>query len=144
MELANDIYHKVIALSIQGDQLAAEGFFAAAVTRYEQALGLLPEPISRWEAAAWLYVAIGDAYYWNGQYDMGLHAFFTAQKDSDDPWNPFLCARIGECFYERKQFQKAQEYLLRAYLLDGTDVFSDVDAKYLHLIEPLIAAKYKN
>ena len=91
-------------------------------SQYQQALKLLPEPIYLWEASTWLFTAIGDAYYFSEQYDRGLNAFLEAQKCPNALDNPFICMRIGECFYEIGNFEKAESYLLGAYMLDGKEV----------------------
>ena len=36
------------------------------------------------------------------------------------------------------QYEKAKENLLRAYMLDGKDVFDGEDSKYFKLIEGLV------
>lgn len=62
MESDDLIYNKITDLSEQGDRSAEKFKLEEAISKYEQALELLPKPIYIWEAAAWLYAAIGDAY----------------------------------------------------------------------------------
>ena len=45
--------------------------------------------------------------------------------------------RLGQCAYELGK-QEAAEYLMRAYMLAGEEIFEDEDEKYFNLIRPLI------
>lgn len=73
------------------------------------------------------------------QYDRGLNAFLEAQKCPDALANPFICMRIGECFYEMGNFEEAESYLLGAYMLDGKEVFLEEEPKYWSFLEKRIA-----
>lgn len=74
----------------------------------------------------------------NDKYETSLNYFLEAEKCPDGLDNPFIYVRIGECFYELNNFKQAQDYLIRAYMLDGEEVFSDADPKYLNYIKALI------
>ena len=138
MELNDLVYKKIVKLSEQGDELADNFKYDKAILKYEQALNLLPKPIYNWEAATWLLTALGDGYYLNDKYETSLNYFLEAEKCPDGLDNPFIYVRIGECFYELNNFKQAQDYLIRAYMLDGEEVFSDADPKYLNYIKALI------
>ena len=49
----------------------------------------------------------------------------------------WLLTALGDV-YELNNFKQAQDYLIRAYMLDGEEVFSDADPKYLNYIKALI------
>ena len=138
MELDDLIYNKIVKLSNEGDNLVSRCKFDEAISKYEKALDLLPSSHYLWEAATWLYVAIGDTYFLENKFEIALNFFLEAQKCPNALANPFIYVRIGECFYEKGNFIKAKENLLRAYMLDGEDVFSDADPKYLKYIEQII------
>lgn len=138
-ELQDAVYNRIVELSEQGDQLAEKMKLDEAILKYQQALELLPEPIYLWEASTWLFAAIGDAYYFSEQYNGGLNAFLEAQKCPDALDNPFICMRIGECFYEIGNFEKAESYLLGVYMLDGKEVFLEEEPKYWNFLEKRIA-----
>ncbi len=46
--------------------------------------------------------------------------------------------RLGQSAFEIGKMEEAREYLLRAYMLEGDDIFSDEDEKYLDCIRDLI------
>ena len=138
LELNECVYKKIEELSKEGDLLLENAKAEEAIAKYKQAIELLPSPVYIWEAATWLFTAIGDAYFMSKHYDLGLNNFFEAQKCPEGFGNPFIYLRIGQCFFEIKKHEKATQYLLQAYMLDGEDVFTDSDPKYLEFINDLI------
>lgn len=59
-ELPEDIYDKVESLSDTGQSLFEAGNYKAAIAKMNEAFALLPEPKIKWDAALWLYGALGD------------------------------------------------------------------------------------
>ena len=137
MELDEKTYGRILKKCNAGDALMDKGKYKKALAEYEAALKLLPEPVYIWEAATWIYTALGDAYFYLADYSKGLDYFMEAQKCADGLGNPFILARIGECFFETGNMEKAKEYLIQAYALEGQEIFSDVDEKYFKLIEDM-------
>jgi Flp pilus assembly protein TadD len=62
-ELDDEIYGRITELSDEGNELAEDDNFEAAVAKFSEALELIPAPKTDWEAATWLYASIGDMYY---------------------------------------------------------------------------------
>jgi tetratricopeptide (TPR) repeat protein len=138
MELNNEVYNIITKLSKQGDELADKEQFEAALYAYNKAFEKIPEPVYNWEAATWLLTAIGDMYFQLQKFDKSIDCFLEAQKCPNGIGNPFICVRIGECFFEQNNARKAKEYLLQAYMLAGEEVFADANPKYLEFLSPLI------
>ena len=138
MELDDKIYDQITKLCDVGDNLADESDYDNAIKAYNRALELVPLPKEIWEASTWIYTAIGDAYFLDRHYNKALDNFFNAMKCPDGTSNPFINLRIGECFYELKNHDKAKEYLLCAYMLDGENVFSNEDSCYLNFIKEFL------
>lgn len=134
MELEDNIYDQIIALSEEGDNFAEKEQFSSALTKYEAALSLVPEPKTDWEAATWLYVAIGDALFSQKKYDEALNAYEKALMSPDGTANPYIWFCLGEAFYALDNLEKAKQHFMSAYMLDGEDVFEDTDPAYLELI----------
>ncbi|HCF2456947.1 TPA: tetratricopeptide repeat protein [Pseudomonas aeruginosa] len=61
MELPDKICDEVDALSTEGNDLMDDEHFDAAIEKWTQALELLPDPKTDWEAYMWLSASIGDA-----------------------------------------------------------------------------------
>ena len=133
-----DVYDEIKQKCARGNELADSEKYQEALTEFSKALELLPKPDYMWEAATWLYGAIGDMYFQLNDYSASLDCFMKAQKCPDGMGNPFICVRIGECFFELGNIEKAKQYLMQAYMLEGEEIFLDAAPKYLALILPLI------
>jgi len=138
MELNDKVYDEIKKKCAIGNKLADSEQYQEALAEFKNALELLPTPIYIWEAATWLYVSIGDMYFQLNDYSACLNSFLQAQKCPDGLGNPFICVRIGECFFELGNIEKAKQYLMQAYMLEGEEIFLDADPKYLALILPLV------
>ena len=60
---------------------------------------------------------------------------FDALNCPDGAANPFVLLRLGEALFELGDKDSAREYLLRAYMLAGDDLFADgLDSRYLEFL----------
>ena len=133
-ELTDMIYDKITELCSKGDLKADSGEYNKAVHFYQQALDKLPEPKTDWEAATWIYAALGDAYWFMSDYETSKNCFYNACNCPDGITNPFIIFRLGQIWAECNVSEKASEYLLRAYMLDPK-VFEEEDGKYYNIIK---------
>lgn len=134
-ELPTDIYEQVEALSEAGNELADADDFDGAIARFTEALQLLPPPAQHWEASTWLYASIGDMYYFKGDYQAAANNFFDALNGPDAQANGFVNLRLGESLFELNQQEQSLEYLLRAYMLEGEEIFAEEDARYFDFLK---------
>ena len=72
------------------------------------------------------------------QYTDALNNFLESLKCPDGNTNPFILLRLGECYYELGNFEQAKEYLLRAFMWEGEDIFDGEDEKYFALIKDMV------
>lgn len=63
MELEDDIHIQVVALLYKGLELAKQKHFSQSILLYSASLDLIPDPVIEFDAAAWLYTAIGDSWF---------------------------------------------------------------------------------
>ena len=75
MELEPNLYEKIKEYSADGETLFFDGRFSEALTEYNKAFDLIPEPKHRWEASVWLIAAIGDCYFWLRDFATSLEYF---------------------------------------------------------------------
>lgn len=136
MELPDEIYERVTDLSEQGNVLMDADDHAGATRCWLQALEALPAPAKDWEAYTWLCASLGDASFLSGDVVAALEYFMDALNGPDGYANPFILYRAGQCNELLGQRDRALEYLLRAYALDGEDIFdaNDEGCKYLALL----------
>ena len=122
---------RVVSLCREGDSLAAREDFAGAVAKYREAHALLPPPAGRWEAATWIYTAIGDALFHAGDYQVARTFLHKALTCPNGLGNAFVHLRLGQTQYEVGNLVGAQRELSRAYAVGGKRVFEGDDPKYL-------------
>lgn len=134
MELAGEIYNHILALSEQGDNYAENNEFDAAIDQYQEALNLLPEPKSDWEASTWLYVALGDALFSENRMLEARNAYEAALKSPDGSENPYIWFCLGEVFFSLGDQASAGNNFQMAYQLDGLNIFEGQNPAYLTLI----------
>lgn len=138
MELEDKVYEKIVKLCEKGDSLVEEGKNEKAVSTYLDALEMVPFPKEDWEASTWIYAAIGDSYYMIKKYGEAEEYFYNAMNCPEGITNSFILLRQGQIMYELKKIEKAQEFLLRAYMLDGKDIFNSEDKKYWKFLKTKI------
>ena len=133
-ELPDDIYREVVRLSSIGDEFDERGLPVEAITSWRQALALLPTPKRIWDASVWLNASIGDAFLQVGDWENACRAFREAENSGNGFSNAFVQFGLGVSFFELGDAFAAKEHLLRAYMLEGYDLFADADPKYLSLL----------
>lgn len=80
MELNEKIYNRICTLCEKGDAYFEKDKYQRAVEKYQKALSLAPEPKVDWEASTWIYVALGEVYYYCSQYSEAMIYFGEAEK----------------------------------------------------------------
>ncbi|MGO4289143.1 tetratricopeptide repeat protein [Chitinophaga sp. RAB17] len=133
--LPDEVYEKIETLSEEGNVLADEENYDAALAKFTEALQLLPEPKHEWEASTWLNASIGDMLFFKADYSAAANSFFDALNGPDAQAVGFVQLRLGECLYELKQEEQALEHLLRAYMLEGAEIFTEEDPRYLDFLK---------
>lgn len=135
MELDSLTFEKVTLLTSSGDELVEEGQLNKALIQYKEALSLIPIPKENWEASIWIFTAIGDVYFFKDDFEEALSCFLESLKCDGGIDNPFVQLRLGQCFFELNNLAKAQDYLLRAYMLSGDEIFNNEDEKYQKILK---------
>jgi tetratricopeptide (TPR) repeat protein len=131
LELSEDVHERIKEYSATGDRLADERKFEEALAEYNRAWSLVPEPKNEWEAATWLLAASADANFNLGRYEKAKGSLQYAMTCPGGLGNPFLHLRLGQAQFELGDFDAAADELMRAYMGDGEEVFSEEDPKYL-------------
>jgi tetratricopeptide (TPR) repeat protein len=129
-DLPDDIYQKVTGLSEQGNLLLGADDPARAIASWQQALALLPLPQKKWEAAMWLHASLGDAYRVQGDHVNALSHFQSAAGAAEGHLNPFVLISLGATLYDLGRRQEATDPLLRAYMIEGKELFDEFGGPY--------------
>jgi tetratricopeptide (TPR) repeat protein len=125
--LINKIQDKVD----QGDDALNDDEFRKAINLYREAVALLPRPKFRHAISLATYTALGEGYFFSGYYRKALVALKQALKAPGGVENPLLHLRMGQAYFELREFDAAADSLTRAYALDGRTVFEGEEDKYL-------------
>ena len=78
MNLASALHQRITDLCKEGDALASAGKPEDAKQKYIAALKLLPGEPLQWDAATWIYVAIGDVHFHSRNFDKAFRCFHNA------------------------------------------------------------------
>jgi len=138
VELSDQVHDRISLLSSEGDDLAEAGKFRDAIAKYCEALDLLPEPKTNWEAATWLLVAVGDANFLAKNYELARVALSDAMHCPDAIGNPFIHLRLGQSQFELGNLPRANDELTRAYMGAGKDIFAEDDPKYFEHLKTVL------
>jgi tetratricopeptide (TPR) repeat protein len=121
-------------LSEEGNELAEANDFDGANKKFEEALAIVPQPKNEQEASMWLYASIGDMYFFKEDYDVSSENFYNALNCPDGQSSGFVHLRLGENLFELDQKDNSLDSFMRAYMLEGKEIFDDEDKKYFEFL----------
>lgn len=134
-QLDESLYSEIQQLSASGNALCAKRDYGSARKLFIEALKLLPVPTEQWEAATWLFVAVGDTHFHEGNSEKSFKAFFNAVQCPGGLGNPFVHLRLGQAYLDLGNSDKAADELARAYMGAGIEILLEDDPKYLEFLE---------
>lgn len=143
-EITDELSARLDELADAGNILAEDGRSDEALKIWNEALDLLTDSQKHLcEEAVWFYASIGDMYFAEKKYDLSYEYFTEAYSNLSGAGaaNPFVLMRYGESFYELGDKKNALEYLLRAYMLAGSDIYdldeseNNNDVKYFRFLQ---------
>lgn len=81
--------------------------------------------------------SIGDIYFLQGKYEEAFDNFEDARNNLSGEGinNPFILLRLGQSAFELEKKELATENLLRAYMLEGKEIFEEDDKKYFEFLK---------
>jgi hypothetical protein len=129
-EQSDPIWSEIDRLLAEGEGLLDEDDAEAeALACFQAAWDLLPEPKDRQEQAVRILAAIGDCYFFLGEWDACHRAYQCVVQNG--VMNPFVRLRLGQTFFELGNPAGANDWMVPAYLEEGVALFDDEDPKYL-------------
>ncbi|MGO1540938.1 MAG: tetratricopeptide repeat protein [Luteimonas sp.] len=123
-ELPDDLHEEIEGLAEEGNELLDAGDARGALRIWREAFGRLPEPRNRWDAAMWLHASMAEAHYGLGDFGAARDAMQDALAIPESGGNPWLHYMLGKSLL-RLGDARAVEALLRAYMLEGEDIFDE-------------------
>ncbi len=124
-EITPKIKARLDEFAEKGNRLEEEEKYEEAIQAWEEGLKLIPEPKQFYSETIWFLAAIGDVNFKRGQYSKAHECFDKARGNlsGEGYRNPFIMLRLGECCLEIGDEKNATEYLLRAYMMEGKEIF---------------------
>ncbi len=138
-EISEATFEQIKTLCEQGDQFAADGVHAKALAKFLNALDLIPDPKTDWEAATWVLTAVGDTYFILRDYPTARDYLSMALRAPGGFDDPFLHLRLGQSHVELGNEAKAVDELKRAHAMAGAELF-EADPKYFEFLQSKIEA----
>ncbi|ARN76510.1 hypothetical protein BST96_19585 [Oceanicoccus sagamiensis] len=123
---------KTRELCQQGYTLFDSGDIKGAIRSFYSAWTLIPKPQTQWQEAGWVLTALGDAYFTKGDYDNGREALMSALHCPKAMGNPIIHLRLGQCFFELGQTEKAAQQFDLVRNHGGEDLIAKQDPKYFN------------
>ncbi|NMM62973.1 hypothetical protein HBE96_09705 [Clostridium sp. P21] len=143
MDLDENIYDEIVKLCNEAEEYEERCENEKAFDKYEEALDLIPGDIEEYEISSLILVSMGDLMFIEDDHKQARNYYFDALNCVGGIGNPYILFSIGKCFYMENNFEKAKEYLIKTYMLDGMDLFYNDDNKYFDLIEELVSEHVK-
>ena len=140
-QLPEELHARVAVLSERGDRLAEAGNYNAAAARYREALALLPAPPGRYGEALWLYGAIADAHFHQGDWEGCRENMQRARDEARGTGNAFVELRLGQAHFELKQLDAAEAHLFEAFRAGGEALFRNEAPRYLFWLRERVASE---
>lgn len=140
-ELSEKLYEAITNLLDEGDELVERGKYKEAIAYYEEAMNRLPEPKEDWTLFDTIAICIGDSYYEMGEYIVADRFYTMSLTRGSGIENPYVWYVKGRNLIKLGNKEEGVDALMRAYMLDGTDVFDTDDSEFLSYIEPYIGAE---
>ena len=128
--------NKIRLLCSQGDKLSKLGDYDRAISKYYEALTLLPSLHERSHISAFLYTSIGEAYWNMKDYENAGESFCEAYECPGMNGNAQITFRIGQCLTECGDEANARDYLRHAVRLGGESIIADADRRYYNVLYP--------
>lgn len=123
-EMPPELEEKLESLYEKGNRLEQEERYEEALQAWQEGYALIPAG-SRpdLEAACQFLAAMGDVYFLRkGMYQEAYECFDTA-RGYGGYGSPFIMLRLGECCLELGDEKNAAEYLMRAWMMEGEEIF---------------------
>lgn len=136
-ELSEDIQDKIDELAEIGNSFFDDENYEEALKVWKQGLDLIPDPKQDYEESIWFFASIGDIYFLQENYEQAHACFDMARSNITGGGynNPFVMLRLGESCLEIGDEKNALEYMLRAYMFAGEEIFSYEDKKYFNFLK---------
>ena len=132
--LESEVSRSVRAICEHADTLSKKREYDFAISKYFEALGLIPDPKKDYVEATFIYTSIGETYWKLRDYHNAGAQFLKALRSVGGDRSARINLRLGQCLYECGEIERSAAYMCQAYMIDGEDAFDGEDPKYFESI----------
>lgn len=133
-ELKDDVYNEVLRLSKIGNANYEEGQLKESISKYKEALKLLPSPKYEWDSFSWLTNNIGISYFDMEDWAMAQKYFRASLLTPQGMEDGLIWFYSGICLEHLSFERESKDAFLRAYTIDK-QLFEDESRGHLELIK---------
>jgi hypothetical protein len=135
-EVKPDVRKAIRALIKAGETQLRNDDLPAAWESFGKAFALIPEPRDQDEDVVTALSGGAEAQFLAQHFVRALAMFLDCVNCAPD--SPFLNCRVGQCWYELGEMERAAHHLTLAYMAEGREIFKGEDAKYFGLLERVL------
>lgn len=135
-EISEELQDKLNGLAQTGNAYMNADRYDDALRSWEQGLQLIPEPRQLYAESVWFLASIGDVHFTRKDFQKA-HSCYDAARGNvsgEGYANPFVMLRLGQSALEIGDEKNALEFMLRAYMFEGEDIFEDENPKYFSFL----------
>ena len=129
-----ELFQQIRSICEHAGNLVQMGEDEFAISKYYEALILVPDPKSDHSISTFIYTALGEEYFATKDYAEAGKCFYKAYNCPGGHDIAQINFRIGQCLEECGERKMAQEYLCQAYLLGCDELFQKSNPKYYKII----------
>ncbi len=120
----------------KGDRLLDKEDFKQAKVVYQQALNVLNDcdEVHR-DLCKETLIALGDVCFLSSDYKQAVQYLDLYLEHNNGKSNPMLNLRLGQSLFEIGDVKGGWEYLFKAFMSGGVELFSGEDTKYLFFVQ---------
>lgn len=137
-ELPVHIYQNILECLEEGKLFFADGKYIKAIDCYDKALDLVPIPKDDWQITTNIFVVLGDVYYKLENYGISDYYYNKALESNFGIDNAYVWYVLGRNYLKMCDKEKSIDSFLRAYMLDGKNIFKVDNFIYFSLIEDFL------
>lgn len=123
--LSPEVLNCLYKLAEEGHKLTHEEKYMEAIHVWNKAIELIPEPKQNFFETANFYEGIGYNYQMMNLFTEAMDYMNKALRCWGDEanQNPFILRNLGEIYYELGDVERSLDYLRKAYILEGDEIF---------------------
>jgi len=129
-----EIFESILKDLEHGNNCMDEKSYMQAFNFYSDALDKVPKEKEDWHISLDIYYALGESSFYQEEYNMAIYFFNKALLSPDGLASWKVWFGLGKCFHKQNLKKEAQDAFIRAYMLEGKEIFNE-NKEYIKMIQ---------